>query len=34
MLTGIARGVTGGVIAACIALGLLLAMSLLKVTGL
>jgi uncharacterized membrane protein YjjP (DUF1212 family) len=34
MLTGIARGVTGGVIAACIALGLLLAMSLLKVNGL
>lgn len=34
MLTGIARGVTGGVIAACIALGLLLAMSLLKVHGL
>ncbi len=34
MLTGIARGVTGGVIAACIALGLLLAMSLWKVSGL
>jgi uncharacterized membrane protein YjjP (DUF1212 family) len=34
MLTGIARGVTGGVIAACIALGLLLAMSLLRVSGL
>jgi uncharacterized membrane protein YjjP (DUF1212 family) len=34
MLTGIARGVTGGLIAACIALGLLLAMSLLKVNGL
>jgi uncharacterized membrane protein YjjP (DUF1212 family) len=33
MLTGIARGVTGGVIAACIALGLLLAISLLKVNG-
>jgi uncharacterized membrane protein YjjP (DUF1212 family) len=33
MLTGIARGVTGGMIAACIALGLLLAMSLLKVNG-
>jgi len=31
MITGIARGVTGGVIAACIALGLLLAISLLKV---
>ncbi len=34
MLTGIARGFTGGLIAACIALGLLLAMSLLKVNGL
>ena len=34
MLTGIARGFTGGAIAACIALGLLLAMSLLRVTGL
>jgi uncharacterized membrane protein YjjP (DUF1212 family) len=33
MITGIARGVTGGVIAACIALGLLLAMSLLRVSG-
>jgi uncharacterized membrane protein YjjP (DUF1212 family) len=31
MITGIARGVTGAVIAACIALGLLLAMSLLGV---
>ena len=34
MITGIARGVTGGAVAACIALGLLLAMSLLKVNGL
>jgi len=33
-MTGIARGVTGAVIAACIALGLLLAMSLLRVNGL
>jgi len=33
-ITGIARGVTGGVIAACIALGLLLAVSLLGVNGL
>jgi len=33
-MTGIARGVTGGVIAACIALGLLLAMTLLRVNGL
>ena len=31
---GIARGVTGGAIAACIALGLLMALSLLKVNGL
>ena len=34
LITGIARGVTGAVIAACIALGLLLAMSLLRVSGL
>jgi uncharacterized membrane protein YjjP (DUF1212 family) len=34
MITGIARGVTGAVIAACIALGLLLAMSLLRISGL
>ncbi|MEO8391794.1 MAG: threonine/serine exporter family protein, partial [Chloroflexota bacterium] len=34
MVIGIARGVTGGVVAACIALGLLLALSLLKVNGL
>jgi uncharacterized membrane protein YjjP (DUF1212 family) len=34
IVIGIARGVTGGVIAACIALGLLLALSLLKVNGL
>ena len=33
MITGIARGVTGAVIAACIALGLLLAMSLLRING-
>ena len=33
-MTGIARGVAGAVIAACIALGLLLAMSLLKVNSL
>ncbi len=33
-ITGIARGVTGAVVAACIALGLLLAMSLMKVNGL
>ncbi|HVU13346.1 MAG TPA: threonine/serine exporter family protein [Phototrophicaceae bacterium] len=33
-MTGIARGVTGAVIAACIALGLLLAMSLLRMNGL
>lgn len=33
MLTGIARGATGAAIAACIALGLLLAMSLFKVSG-
>lgn len=33
MLTGVARGVTGFAVAACIALGLLLAMSLLKVSG-
>jgi uncharacterized membrane protein YjjP (DUF1212 family) len=33
MITGIARGVTGAVITACIALGLLLAMSLLRISG-
>lgn len=34
ILTGIVRGVTGGAVAACIALGLLLAMSLLRINGL
>lgn len=34
LIVGISRGVTGGLIAACIALGLLLAMSLLRISGL